>query len=258
MIYVGTSGYSYADWAGTFYDKNIDKGQMLVEYSKRFHFAEVNSTYYSIPSRFLFLNMAKKTPENFLFTVKLHSSMTHSRDADDDSYMKFKDALRVLSESKKLGCLVAQFPFSFHKNSENVDYIKRIRDQFEDYPLCVEFRNNQWLDAEIYKFLSSEELGFICVDEPDVSGLVKPISIVTSKVGYIRLHGRNNAKWYNHKESYERYNYLYTSDELHEWLPRINFIGENTDVTFIAFNNHFRAQGAVNASMLQKMIDNES
>ena len=255
MIYIGTSGYSYPDWAGTFYEKNIEKGQMLVEYAKRFRFAEIDSTYYSMPNRFLFLNMVKKTPGDFKFAVKLHSSMTHSRDAGPNEYAQFNDALTPLDESKKLGCLVAQFPYSFHRSDENIDYIKKMREQLGNYPVCAEFRNSQWLDAETYKFLSSQEIGFICVDEPDISGLVKPMSIVTSGIGYVRFHGRNNAKWYNHKESYERYNYLYTIDELEEWLPRIGFIEENTEITFIAFNNHFRAQGAINAAMLRKLID---
>lgn len=255
MIYIGTSGYSYPDWVGTFYDRGIKKGQMLAEYAKRFKFTEIDSTYYSMPNRFLFLNMVKKTPDDFKFAVKLNSSMTHSRDADPEDYTRFNDALIPLFESRKLGCLVAQFPYSFHKNDVNMDYIKKIREMFGKCPLCVEFRNSQWLDAETYKFLSSQEIGFICVDEPDISGLVRPVSIVTSGIGYIRFHGRNNAKWYNHNQSYERYNYLYTEDEMKEWLPRIDFIEDNTDITFIAFNNHFRAQGAVNATMLQKLID---
>lgn len=255
MIYVGTSGYSYEDWIGPFYREGIQKGGMLEEYSKAFKFTEVNSTYYSMPNKYMFFNLAKKTPEGFKFTVKLHGSMTHTRDAGEGAYEAFMEALKPLEECGKLGCLVAQFPYSFHYDEKNMDYIKNMREHIMDLPLCVEFRNNRWMDGETYRMLASQNIGFICVDEPDIKGLLKQTSIVTSKVGYVRFHGRNVEKWYEHKESYERYNYLYSGETLSEWVPRIRFIEENTDFAFIAFNNHFKAQGAVNASMLQRLLD---
>lgn len=258
MIYVGTSGYSYDDWIGPFYREGIKKGQMLEEYSKHFNFTEINSTYYSMPNKFMFSSLVKKTPEGFKFTVKLHGSMTHSRDAESDAYHAFKQALVPLVEAGRLGCLVAQFPYSFHMSYENFDYIKGLRDNFKDIPLCVEFRNNGWMKQEVYKQLSMEDIGFICVDEPDIKGLVRKASVVTSKVGYVRFHGRNSSKWYNHEQSYERYNYLYSEEELKEWMPRIEHIEDNSDCMFIAFNNHFKAQGAVNASMLKKLLDEKS
>lgn len=254
MIHIGTSGYSYDDWIGPFYKEGIDKTHMLEEYSNVFGFTEINSTYYSLPNKFMFLNLVKKTPESFKFTVKLHSSMTHTRDADKNTYREFNDALRMLTENKKLGCVVAQFPHSFYNNSENIDYIKKLRDCLESVPMSVEFRNSRWLDIEIYKILSRENIGFICVDEPVIKGLVRQVGIVTSDVGYLRFHGRNTEKWYDHKESYERYNYLYDENELKEWIPKIKFIKEHSKVMFIAFNNHFKAQGAVNASMLQRLL----
>ncbi|HBM74378.1 MAG TPA: DUF72 domain-containing protein [Clostridiaceae bacterium] len=254
MIYIGTSGYSYDDWIGCFYSKGISKGQMLPEYAKRFKFTEVNSTYYSIPNRFMFYNLAKKTPDDFKFTVKLHRSMTHSRNAGDDAYKAFNEALSPIIESNKLGCIVAQFPYSFHMSNENLDYIKTVKEHFKYIPICVEFRSEDWMKQEVYKQLSMEDIGFVCVDEPDIKGLVKKASVVTSKVGYVRFHGRNSEKWYNHKQSYERYNYLYTEDELKEWVPRIQRIDSNSDLTFVAFNNHFKGQGAENAMMLEELL----
>lgn len=255
MIYVGTSGYSYDDWIGNFYDVGVKKGQMLQEYARKFHFVEIDSTYYSMPNVFMCYNLALKTPDDFKFTVKLHGSMTHSRDNDVNTCRDFCTALSPLVESKKLGCLVAQFPYSYHMNDANIDYLKRLKANFGSLPLSVEFRNDRWMDAGIYKMLSEEGIGFICVDEPDLDGLVKPEVIVTSNIGYVRFHGRNASKWYNHKESYERYDYLYNEDTLKEWVPGIEFIDDNTDITFIAFNNHFRGQGAVNAGMLQRLLD---
>lgn len=254
MIYIGTSGYSYDDWIGPFYEQNIKKGDMLLHYSKIFNFTEINSTYYKMPNRFMFFNMAKKTQDEFKFTIKLHGSMTHLRNADNLVYNEFNESLKPLIESNKLGCLVAQFPYSFHKSQQNMDYLKRIRENFKDIKLCVEFRNQEWMCKDVYNLMSDEELGFVCVDEPNIKGLIKPLAVVTSDIGYIRFHGRNSEKWYKHNEAYERYNYLYSQHELKEWMPNIKFVNENSKSTFIAFNNHFRAQGAVNASMLQRLL----
>lgn len=256
MIYIGTSGYSYDDWIGTFYDAEIKKSQMLEAYSKQFNFTEINSTYYSIPSPYVSINLVKKTPVNFKFTVKLHNSMTHQRNATEEQYKSFYNAVEPLIASNKLGCLVAQFPYSFHHNKENMDYIINIKDKFANIPLCVEFRNNYWMNTETYKKLAKENIGFVCVDEPDVQGLIKKAAVVTSNIGYIRFHGRNKEKWYNHKNSYERYDYLYDKESLKEWIHRIKFIEEKSETTFIAFNNHFRGQGAVNANMLIKILHN--
>ncbi|HBM81078.1 MAG TPA: DUF72 domain-containing protein [Clostridiaceae bacterium] len=255
MIYIGTSGYSYNDWVGTFYREGITKSEMLEEYSKVFKFTEINSTYYSIPNKYMFLSLIKKTPDDFVFTVKLHKSMTHAKDADEKAYKDFNDAITPLKESGKLGCIVAQFPYSFKYTDQNLDYIKGIRDKFKDVDINVEFRNNSWMNTSVYEKLLKYSIGFINVDEPDIKGLVKKTGIVTSKIGYIRFHGRNAEKWYSHNESYERYNYLYKEDELKEWLPSIKFIKKNAHITFIAFNNHFKAKGADNAKMLQELLD---
>lgn len=254
MLYVGTSGYSYDDWVGPFYSRDIKKSQMLEAYSREFSFTEINSTYYSMPNVFMMSSIVKKTPEHFKFTVKLHSSMTHKRDADDQTYILFNESLKPMIDSNKLGCLVAQFPYSFHMNAVNMDYIKRIKDKLSIAPICIEFRNDTWNTGNVYKKLANDEIGFVCVDEPDIKGLVKQVGVVTSNIGYVRFHGRNVEKWYNHIEAYERYDYQYTEDTLKEWVPKINFLNDNTDFTFIAFNNHFRAQAVFNAKVLQQLL----
>lgn len=254
MIYIGTSGYSYDDWVGKFYASNIDKKDMLNIYSSKFKFTEINSTYYGMPNKYMFSNLDKKTPDDFKFTVKLHSSMTHTRDANASHYNTFCESIKPIIDSQKLGCIVAQFPYSFHYNDYNFDYVKKVKYHFENIPLSVEFRNNEWMKYAIYEKLKNENIGFICVDEPDIDGLIKKSAIVTSDIGYIRFHGRNKEKWYNHKEAYERYDYLYDENSLKGWIPQINFINKNSKTTFIAFNNHFRAQGAVNANMLQRLL----
>lgn len=254
MIKIGTSGYSYQDWIGPFYPEGTKKADMLSFYAGEFDFTEINSTYYSIPNPFMMNHILKKTPESFEFSIKLHSSMTHSRDANEAVYKQFIEAVKPLNEAKKLSCLIAQFPFSFHYNTINVDYIKNMRDLFHDFPLAIEWRNNQWICQSAFELLKGLNISFICVDEPDVKGLVKPLTIVTNSLSYIRFHGRNKDKWYHHNAPYERYDYLYSNDELKEWIPRINNMKKYSERVYIAFNNHFRAQSVRNVQMLKNLL----
>lgn len=257
MIYIGTSGYSYKDWAGPFYPENTKAGDMLGIYSDSFNFTEINSTYYRIPNAFMFYNMQKKVKDGFVFTVKLHQSMTHTRSAQDKDYEDFIDAADVLKQVQKFGCLLAQFPYSFHFNRENLDYIKGLRERFDAFNLVVEFRNNRWINDETMEFLRANELGYVCVDEPLVSGLLDSRAARTSKISYIRFHGRNDKNWWRHNEAYERYDYLYEERELMQWKDKISELDRQSENCFVSFNNHFRAQAVINGIMLKKLMESE-
>ena len=97
--------------------------------------------------------------------------------------------------------------------------------------------------------------GFCCVDEPQLPNLLQPLAEATSRISYIRLHGRNSAKWWQHEHAYERYDYSYAPQELNEWLPRIRKLGGVTDRTFIFANNHWRAQAVGTIRQLSAMLD---
>lgn len=256
MILAGTSGYSYSDWKGSFYPEDIKEENMLEFYSNHFNFTEINSTYYKMPNYFMLKNLSKKVPEGFMFTVKSHGSFTHERNASREDAKKFIEALKPVCEEKKLGCVLFQFPYSFHNTPQNMDYLRRIRDIFFGMELVFEFRNFGWARQEVIELLKNNNIGWVSVDEPDIKGLVRPVVAVTSDIGYIRFHGRNRDKWYNHSKAYERYDYLYSEGEIKEWIPRIRYIEKGSKITFVSFNNHFRAQGAKNASMLKRLLNN--
>lgn len=254
LILVATSGYSYRDWKGKFYPEDIKESDMLSFYSREFPFTEVNSTYYSLPSPYMIYHMMKKTPENFLFVIKAYGGMTHQQDLGENTVGKFKEALKPLIEAGRLGCVLAQFPYSFHNTEKNRDFLKRLRERLEGIPLAVEFRCDDWLRLEVIKLLRENQMAFVCVDEPPVKGLLPPAVIATSSIGYVRFHGRNAEKWYNHQKSYERYDYLYTEKELAEWVPRIKELSRKTEVVFIAMNNHFNASAVINARQLLGLL----
>lgn len=254
MILVGTAGYSYQDWIGPVYPAGTKKGQMLEHYAREFMFTEVNSTYYAIPNQYMIWNMVQKVPAGFQFVVKAHRSMTHERAADEATYAQFLEALQPLIEAGKLGGILAQFPYSFHYNNAHAEYLRRMAGYFAGMPVAVEFRNQQWINEDTFEILRREGLAYVCVDEPDIRGLVSPVTILTADIGYVRFHGRNAAKWYNHQEAYERYNYLYTAEELAEWTPRIRELAAKTARVFVSLNNHYQGQAVKNARMLREML----
>jgi len=255
-ILLGTSGYSYSDWNGTFYPEAHDKKKQLDFYSSHFRTVEINFTYYKISDPHIFDNMAARVPDDFLFSVKAHKSMTHTRDCSRQDYRLYINALSPLIDSYRLGPLLLQFPWHFKFSKSNMEYIGCIREYFGELDLCIEFRHNSWIRDEVYDFLKKQKLGFTNVDQPCLKNLLPPTSINTTSTGYIRFHGKNNRDWWKPAEAYMRYNYMYEQNELLEWLPRIEKVASNTKRTFIYFNNHYKAKAVRSAHLLQDLLKN--
>lgn len=255
MIYIGTSGFSYDDWVGPYYPPNLSKNDWLSFYAKEFNTLEINYTYYRIPTAKTLAGMARKVPDGFLFTLKTPQEMTHTRDAVAALFPQFIEALKPLTDQKKFGAILAQFPSSFHHTRENVEYLKDFRDCLLDLPIVVEFRNAQWLNDQTFAFLREHKLGFCCVDEPRLKGLLPPIAEATSQVAYVRFHGRNAAKWWQHEQAYERYDYTYSKEELDEWTPKIQNLNQLAETVFVFANNHYRAQGIDTARQLRLLLE---
>jgi uncharacterized protein YecE (DUF72 family) len=254
MIFIATSGYAYKDWKGRFYPEDLKDKDMLSFYSRTFSFTEVNSSYYRMPNSYMFYHMIKKTPDGFLFSVKAYGGMTHQQDLSDATVNKFSDALKPLIEQNRLSCVLFQFPYSFHNTEKNRDFLKRVRERLREIPIAVEFRSVDWLTMDVINLLRQNCLIFVGVDEPPIKGLLPPVVVATGPIGYIRFHGRNAQKWYNHDKAYERYDYLYTEEGLKEWVPKINELSKKVDVIFIAMNNHFNAKAVINAKQLLGLV----
>lgn len=263
MIIIGTSGFSYEDWIGVFYPENTKKADMLAFYAKKFPSVELNFTYYQMPSRRTIEGLVRKVPDDFEFCVKANKAMTHElKDGQDAAAQKeifeaFMEALRPMTDRGMLGCILAQFPWSFKKTQPNIEYMLQFKDLLPEVPVIVEFRNIRWINDETFDILRNNDLGFCAVDEPKLPGLVPPVAEATSDLGYIRFHGRNAKKWWKHSHPGERYDYLYSEEELEEWLPKIQKVRDKTDKTYVFFNNCHAGQAAVNAHMLQTMLELE-
>ena len=255
MFKIGTSGYSFADWVGPFYPPGIEKGKMLDYYKDHFRCVEINSTYYGIPHPIVFYNMARKTQDDFEFILKTHQDFTHSRDESFGGAAKLLEAVKPLIESGKLKGFLAQFPWSFKLTRANLEYFKRHMHDFEGHNLFVEFRHNSWVTPKLFEMLSREKIGYCNVDEPQLDGMLRPDGKATIDIGYVRFHGRNEAKWWG--GGGERYDYNYSGSELDGWLAYLRQLKETTQSVYLFFNNCHQGQAVKNAKLLQQILREE-
>ena len=258
MIYIGTAGFSYQDWKGAFYHSDQDKRYMLEYYAATFPVVEVNSTWHALPSPRTIHSMARRTPDHFRFIVKAYKGMTHEYRDNEEDFRRFLEVIRPMEDYGKLACVLAQFPWGFRNNAANRDYLRRFRELLPDRDLVVEFRNEGWVTGETMELLRELAMGFCCVDEPRLKGLVKPHVILTSHIGYVRFHGRNYQAWWDRgRESWERYDYLYGEEELMEWVPGLLSLDREAERTYAIFNNHYRGKAPRNAMMLARLLPPE-
>jgi uncharacterized protein YecE (DUF72 family) len=252
-IVVGTSGYSFDDWIGTFYPKGTKKGDMLGYYSKHFGCVEVNSTYYRIPHPVVLRRMEEKTPQKFEFIIKANQEMTHKGSRDPALYRSFREAIQPVVEAAKFEGVIAQFPWGFKNTPENRDHLKFLKDRLGDYPLFVEFRNHEWITEDVFGELEKSGVGYCSVDEPRLKGLVPPVARLTTDLGYVRFHGRNAKNWWG-RGGGDRYDYLYSEAELKEWVAKIRTMSRDAKKTFVFFNNCHAGQAARNARLMKDLL----
>jgi uncharacterized protein YecE (DUF72 family) len=252
-IKIGTSGYSYDDWRGTFYPASVTSGQMLEYYCQVFNTVELNVTYYTIPPVRTFEHLVAKTPADFEFIIKTNQETTHRRRENRAAVQKLLESIKPVAETDKLRGFLAQFPYSFKNNDQNRKYLVITRTLLKDHPLYVEFRHASWNKEQMIAFLKANDIGYVNVDEPDLHGLLPPQSIVTSENAYIRFHGRNSDDWWDGRGS-ARYDYEYKQEELEGWLINISQILKKAFKTYIFFNNHPGGKAPKNARQMMQII----
>jgi len=260
-ILVGPAGWSYADWEGIVYPHNKPRGFHEAAYlAQYFDTIEINTSFYNPPRAEVVQSWVEKVQHNpeFKFTAKLWKRFTHERNANLQDEKTFKKGMDPLLKSGRLGALLLQFPWSFKNTRENHEYLSGLFMQFMEYPLVVEVRHSSWNQPEVFDWLRGLGVGFCNVDQPVIGKSLPPTEQVTTPVGYVRLHGRNYEHWFTSGEHpEERYNYLYTPEEIQSWSDRINNIGQNADVTFVITNNHFEGKAVANAFQLIAILRRE-
>ena len=253
-VMVGTSGYSYADWVGPYYPPGTERKDFLPIYASEFNFVELNFSYYTQPQPRIFERMLSGTPETFHFCVKGHRSMTHEvGEHIASSTRAFRVGIEPLVRSSRLVSVLLQFPYSFHYTPESRKHLDRLSRLLEGLPLAFEFRNNEWQKDSVYATMRERGIALVSVDEPRLPRLPRPDETVTADRGYLRLHGRNKANWWKGTNT-SRYDYLYSEQELADWVTRVNRIVRKVKLLLIAFNNHYKSQAVRNARTMRRML----
>lgn len=273
-VHVGTSGWSYPEgrgtWNGLFYPRRRPKGfDELAYYADHFDTVEVNSTFYRQPNPHMVQAWLKRTPDTFRFSVKLYQKFTHPDmylarhaaadwDVTQGDLDEFRHGIEPLAESGRLLAVLLQFPPSFHREPATVDYLDWLMAKLGGYELAVELRHRSWSDraADTRARLLAARATWVYIDEPkfDTSIRQRLDDLDTGRFAYVRLHGRNTAAWWEHNAAEDRYNYLYSAEELAPVAARTRDLSQAGRTVAVYFNNHFSAKAVANAAILKQAL----
>ncbi len=287
-IRVGTSGWNYptgrGTWNGVFYPARRARGKSFDElayYAEHFDTVEVNSTFYGQPRPEVTRGWADRTPAGFEFSVKLYQKFTHPRMFKDrlrrsvagasgavgqDELLtalarpnqadldEFRRGVDPLAERGKLGALLAQFPPSFKNGEAERAYLMDLLNAFSAYRVAVELRHRSWSDSfsDTLALLNGFEAAWTQIDEPKFSFSIRQNFLPNVRgFYYMRLHGRNAGAWWRHDKSEDRYDYMYSSDELKEFAETADAARTLVKTLYLYTNNHFSAKSVANAAILK-------
>ena len=238
-INIGTSGWSYKHWRGTFYPENLKVKDQFLYYQKMFNTVEINNTFYKMPADATLQNWENQVSDDFVYVIKANRFITHMKKLHnpEDSLLIFMEKLKYLE--KKLGPILFQLP----------PYLELDLQLLEDFLMALsnknryvfEFRHASWYVPELYQLLEKYNCAF-CIYE--LAGHISPIKITADFV-YIRLHGPTAAKYQG--------SYSYTV--LKEWADQCIQWLKTKDV-FVYFDNDEKGYSAFNALSLKKLVEN--
>lgn len=249
--WVGTSGFSYPDWVGTFYPPGTRPGAMLPYYARRFSIVELNFSFYRMPSPGAFEHMIKRTPPGFQFLVKMSSDVTHALQLG--CLRQFLDAVEPLRNAGRFAGVLCQFPQSFHCTRVTSSYLRQLAGRLRGYPSFIEFRHRSWDRKELVREMAALQLGIVSVDVPAIPSLFPRRLFAVGGTVYVRFHSRRAALWY--ADGKDRYDYSYGEEELENWLEDIQQLMTETERIYLLFNNCRKAQAAHNAAQVKRIID---
>jgi uncharacterized protein YecE (DUF72 family) len=285
---IGTSGWNYptgkGTWNGVFYPPARGRAKSFDElsfYAEYFDTVEVNSTFYGQPRAEVTRAWADRTPDGFDFSIKLYQKFTHPGmyrkrvaeklpdDLRDEGVTaalakpgaadldEFRQGIEPLASRGKLGALLAQFPASFKSGDAERHYVVDLLQALHGYPVAVELRHRSWSDDidGTLAILNAFKAGWVQIDEPKFRFSIRQNQLPNVEgLYYMRLHGRNAAKWWHHEKSEDRYNYLYTAEELRDLTSSVDAARHIVRKAYLYTNNHFSAQSVVNAAMIKEQL----
>lgn len=267
MINIGLTGWGDHD---TLYEDLARKSDKLKTYSSHFPIVELDASYYAIQPERNIKKWINETPERFQFVVKIHQALTLHADFRDFSETRqelfdaFKEMLAPLQESQKLAMVLVQFPPWFDCSSQNIKYILYVKQQLQDYPMCVEFRHQSWFNdqfkEETLSFLTEHQIIHAVVDEPQVKDASIPlVNRITSDIAFVRYHGRNVHGWTKKDMTDQewrdvRYLYNYNKTKLLDLAQKVKILEQKAKKVYVVFNNNSGGHAAQNAKTYQNIL----
>jgi uncharacterized protein YecE (DUF72 family) len=296
-VRIGTCSWADETLTKTWYPASVRTAEArLHHYAEHFDTVEVNASYYALPGPDATAAWARRTPRRFVFHVKAFGMMTRhpvraeqlppdlrgeapvdergrvdhpSRELRAEVFTRFRAALEPLREAGKLGGILMQFPSYVTLKPASLQYLEWAKERLGGDEMMVEFRHRSWLEPEnapeTLAFLRSLGATYVMVDAPRTAAknLVPTVVATTSPTAYLRLHGRNAATWnVRGRSAAERFDYLYSRDELGEWTEPLRELSSLSEHTYVMFNNNGRsagpdgpiAQAPTNAEMLRDVL----
>jgi uncharacterized protein YecE (DUF72 family) len=281
--------------ASGFYPRGAKSAEgRLKYYATQFPIVENDSAYYALPTTEQTEQWALRTPPGFTMNVKAFASLTEHyadpRRLPDDlrralpeavsgkarAYPKdlgpeilaeiavrFREGIEPLRASGRLGVVLFQYPVWFTRTPNNVEQVAWAHELVPGCRVAVEFRNATWMSEHnrerTLSMLRDNGLALTCVDEPQgFASSVPPIAEATSDVAVVRFHGRSRAKWQKSaRTASERFEYLYSVDELREWVPKISHLSHRTHEVHVLMNNCWQDYSVVNARQLTNLLESQ-
>jgi len=263
-VRLGTCSFADEGLVKTWYPRGISTPKArLGHYAERFDTVEVDSPYYHLPDPAVTGRWAQRTPPEFTFHVKAHASMTGHEPAEQTTaFAEFRASLEPLELSGKLRGILLQYHPRFVKSAEAKAELEAVRDLLDPLVPLVEFRHRSWLEegerADTLGFLERNGLAYVSVDAPRTraSNVVPPVAAATHSLAYVRFHGRNAKTWNIRAEkSWHRFDWMYSADELAEWVEKLAGLAEQADEVYAMFNNNRDDFAPRSATLLRGLLD---
>jgi uncharacterized protein YecE (DUF72 family) len=249
-VWVGTSGFSYPEWAGKFYPRGTKPGHQLSFYAQQFPLVELNFTFYRPPTAAMLERLADQTPHGFRFIVKLPQTISHEESGKD--LPGFRKAVEALRRRDQLLGLLCQLPQSIHHGKKHLDWLGMLSRELAGLHLAVEFRHRSWARPDVTEWLGERDVDLVAVDVPTIRGLYPRGLVQSTDRIYVRFHSRNAVNWYLGDK--ERYDYHYPDADLVEWLTAIRQREERTRSAYLLLNNCRGAQAVDNARRIRELL----
>lgn len=243
-VHVGTMGWSYGFWVGSFYPANLKSTQFLTEYSKHFDTVEVNNTFYKIPSKDVLSKWSEQTPPRFFFSAKFPQVITHKKMLKDCELELELFIERISALQDKLGPLLLQFPPAFgpEKLALLKDFLPRLP---KKYRFAIEIRNDRALDEKLYSVLRENGIALALV----ISPFMPQSEQFTTDFTYIRWEGdRSKVNGMLGKVEVDR------TQEIGKWAERIIGILDKTSQVFGYFSKYYSGHPPTDARKLNEYL----